>query len=73
MRYDTKLSNADKLKILAEKPYIKPGTINQMMHERLEEGLHTKIPKENKGYQLLMRLGFKEGSKLGKETAKSAI
>ena len=36
------------------------------MFERLEEGLHTKIPVENKGYQLLLKLGFKEGGTLGK-------
>lgn len=36
------------------------------MFERLEEGLNTKIPKENKGFQMLMKLGFKEGESLGK-------
>lgn len=36
------------------------------MFERLEEGLHTKIPVENKGYKLLLKLGFKEGGTLGK-------
>ena len=45
---------------------IKPSTIRQVMFERLEEGLNTKIPKENKGFQLLMKLGFKEGESLGK-------
>ncbi len=37
------------------------------MFERIEEGLNTKIPKENKGFQLLMKLGFKEGETLGKK------
>lgn len=53
---------------IADKAYLKPGKLEQIMFERLEEGLHTKIPKENKGYQLLMKLGFKEGQKtLGKK------
>jgi hypothetical protein len=39
-----------------------------MMQERLEEGLRTKIPKENKGFQMLLKMGFKEDQKkLGKE------
>ena len=37
------------------------------MFERLEEGLSTKIGKDNKGYQLLHKLGFKEGDKVGKQ------
>ena len=37
------------------------------MFERLEEGLTTKIGKENKGFQMLMKLGFKEGQTLGKQ------
>ena len=37
------------------------------MFERLEEGLATKIPQENKGYQLLLKLGFKEGGTVGKQ------
>lgn len=49
-RYDTKIKNADKLKAESDKPYIKPSTIRQMMFEKLEEGLMTKIPKENKGF-----------------------
>ena len=36
------------------------------MFERLEEGMNTKIPADNKGYQLLLKLGFKEGGVLGK-------
>jgi len=36
------------------------------MFERLEEGVNTKIPNANKGFQLLMKLGFKEGESLGK-------
>jgi hypothetical protein len=36
------------------------------MFERLEEGMNTKIPSDNKGYQLLLKLGFKEGGTLGK-------
>ena len=43
------------------------GTIRQVMFERIEEGLNTKIPKENKGFQLLLKLGFKEGETLGKK------
>lgn len=43
------------------------ATIRQVMFERIEEGLNTKIPKENKGFQLLMKLGFKEGETLGKK------
>jgi len=47
---------------------IKPSTLRQVMFERLEEGLNTKIPKENKGFQLLLKLGFKEGETLGKSS-----
>ncbi len=45
---------------------IKPSTVRQIMFERLEEGMNTKIPADNKGYQLLLKLGFKEGGALGK-------
>jgi len=34
----------------SNKPQIKPGTIRQVMFERLEEGLNTKLGKDNKGY-----------------------
>jgi glutamate 5-kinase len=36
------------------------------MFERLEEGMNTKITADNKGYKLLLKLGFKEGGALGK-------
>ena len=36
------------------------------MFERLEEGMNTKIPADNKGYKLLLKLGFKEGGAFGK-------
>jgi hypothetical protein len=68
-KFDTKTKNADKINAVldSQKTYIKPGTIRQVMFERLEEGLNTKIPKENKGFKLLMKLGFKEGGSLGKQ------
>ena len=56
--YDSSVKKADRLK--ADAPFLKPGTVAQMMHDRLEEGLATAIPKENKGYQLLVKMGFKE-------------
>lgn len=37
------------------------------MFDKLEEGLSTKIPADNKGYQLLMKMGFKQGETLGKK------
>ena len=58
--FDTTIKNAEKLKVIkAQKPFQKPMSIMTMMYTKLEEGLNTKIPKENKGYQMLMKLGFK--------------
>ena len=70
-KFDTKVKHADKVKLVLESQtrVIKPGTVRQVMFERLEEGLSTKIPKENKGYQLLLRMGYQEGSTIGKKTA----
>lgn len=72
-KYDTKLKHSDKLKDVMEsqKTMIKPSTVRQVMFERLEEGMNTKIPADNKGYQLLLKLGFKEGGALGKPKATS--
>lgn len=39
------------------------------MFERLEEGLSTKIGIENKGYQLMLKMGYIEGGKVGKNEA----
>eukprot|EP00347_Sterkiella_histriomuscorum_P011093 403373781 len=81
-RFDTKIKNADKLKhvvpvdnsekrldILNEsnEPEITRHNIKHQMFQKLQEGLQTKISKENKGFQLLMKLGFKEGQGLGKK------
>ena len=51
----------------SQKTLIKPSNVRQVMFERLEEGLATKIGKENKGFQLLLKLGYKEGGTLGKK------
>jgi len=69
--YDSKTKKADRLK--SDPVFIKPTTISQMMVERLEEGLATKIPKENKGFQLLLKMGYKEGEKLGQSASALAV
>lgn len=38
---------------------IKRHEVRHHMRERLEQGLNTKISSENKGFQLLLKLGFK--------------
>jgi len=46
---------------------IKPSTVRQVMYERLEEGLATKLTQENKGYQLMLKMGYREGMLVGKK------
>lgn len=44
----------------------KPKTYHEQQKEVLEKGLNTAISAENKGFQLLAKMGFKEGTSLGK-------
>jgi hypothetical protein len=43
------------------------------MFERLEEGLNTKIGAENKGYQLMLKMGYIEGGKVGKKNSEGLL
>jgi len=45
---------------------IKP--IQERQRESLEEGLTTPINQQNKGYQLLLKMGYKQGTGLGKDS-----
>ena len=66
-KYDSKLKHAERLKVEKEKEEDEKTDLSKIgkheiafhMKEKLIEGLSTKISKENKGYQLLMKLGFK--------------
>lgn len=44
----------------------KPKSIKQLQKEQLEKGLSTAISSDNKGFQMLAKMGFKEGEGLGK-------
>jgi len=60
---DVSQSRRRKRKRVADKP--KP--LHELQQESLEEGLTTHIGEQNKGYQLLMKMGYKKGTGLGKE------
>lgn len=47
-----------------KKGYIKPRA--QLEQEEREKGLQTAVNEENKGMKMLMKMGFKQGSALGK-------
>lgn len=44
----------------------KPKSRQQQQKEQLEKGLSTAISSDNKGFQMLAKMGFKEGEGLGK-------
>lgn len=44
----------------------KTKSIKQLQKEQLEKGLSTAISSDNKGFQMLAKMGFKEGEGLGK-------
>jgi hypothetical protein len=43
--------------------------IQELMEEKVEEGMEKAIDSTNKGYQLLQRFGFTEGAGLGKNNS----
>ncbi|CDW73437.1 UNKNOWN [Stylonychia lemnae] len=65
-KFDTKIKNADKLKddkrldICQENVEITRHNMKHQMMIKVHEGLETKITSENKGYQMLLKLGFKQ-------------
>ncbi len=48
-KFDTKIKNSDKLANI-NKPMVKQSKIEQVMFERIEEAMNTKIGSDNKGY-----------------------
>ncbi|KAJ1556960.1 hypothetical protein HK096_009877, partial [Nowakowskiella sp. JEL0078] len=77
---DEKLSNPDsesyskkRLKLLSSREKAKPLPLKELEAEKRETALATYLPEDNKGFQMLLKLGFKKGQALGKQNDNSPL
>jgi len=62
-----KAKNGAETGILSAPEQMRGEKLRDMMRRQLSDGLHTSIPKSNKGHRLLAKMGYKEGMGLGKD------